>query len=258
MKADRPLLIYVPGMDGTGKLLRLQTKTLAAYCDVFCLSIPPDRLDNWEQLTKTALREIETALEGKSRRYVYLCGESFGGCLALKIALAAPWLFQRLILVNPASCFNQRPILGLGIGITRLLPDWLHGYSALSLLPFLADLSRIAPLDRQSLLASMKSLPPQVVSWRLFLLQNFQVSSAEFSRLTLPTLIIASAADRLLPSITEAQRLVKEIPNSKMVILPNSGHACLLETDVNLYHILDRQNFLELPIKQRDRGFKVI
>jgi pimeloyl-ACP methyl ester carboxylesterase len=243
---DRPLFIYLPGMDGTGKLLQVQTEKLATYFDIFCLSIPTDSLDNWQQLTKQALKSIESRLANSQNSSVYLCGESFGGCLALKIALAAPWLFQKLVLVNPASSFNQSPLLGLGIGITRILPDWLHSYSALSLLPFLADLSRIKPEDRQSLLAAMKSLPGAVVSWRLFLLQNFEISPAEFQRLTLPTLIVASAADRLLPSITEAKRLLGKITNSKMVILPNSGHACLLEREINLYDILDRHNFLTL------------
>ncbi len=247
MQSARPLLIYVPGMDGTGKLLQVQTENLEMCFDLFCLSIPKDSLDNWEKLTQKALNSIETSLANASISSVYLCGESFGGCLALKIALTAPWLFQRLILVNPASSFNQRPLLSLGVGITRLLPDWLHGYSALSLLPFLADLNRIDPNDRQSLLTSMKSLSPQVVSWRLGLLQNFQVSQAEFNRLTLPTLIIASAADRLLPSIAEARRLIDRLPQSKMVILPNSGHACLLEKEIDLYDILDRNGFLELP-----------
>jgi hypothetical protein len=30
-----------------------------------------------------------------------------------------------------------------------------------------------------------------------------------------------------------------------MVLLPHSGHTCLLETDVNLLDILKSQNFLE-------------
>jgi pimeloyl-ACP methyl ester carboxylesterase len=34
-------------------------------------------------------------------------GESFGGCLALRVAAAAPELVARLVLVNPATCFQQ-------------------------------------------------------------------------------------------------------------------------------------------------------
>jgi pimeloyl-ACP methyl ester carboxylesterase len=38
---------------------------------------------------------------------VTLVGESFGGCLALRVAAAAPGLVARLVLVNPATCFGQ-------------------------------------------------------------------------------------------------------------------------------------------------------
>jgi len=33
--------------------------------------------------------------------------ESFGGCLALRLAAAAPHLVKALVLLNPATCYNQ-------------------------------------------------------------------------------------------------------------------------------------------------------
>ena len=63
-----------------------------------------------------------------------------------------------------------------------------------------------------------------------------------------PTLIVASAADRLLPSLEESGRLVRVIPNSQRVILPNSGHTALLESGISLARIMDRTGFLpEVP-----------
>lgn len=59
-----------------------------------------------------------------------------------------------------------------------------------------------------------------------------------------PTLIVASAADRLLPSLEESGRLVRVIPNSQRVILPNSGHTALLESGISLAGIMDRTGFL--------------
>ena len=46
----------------------------------------------------------------------------FGGCLALRVALAAPELVQRMVLVNPATCF-ARSLGGLAgaIAATNLL-----------------------------------------------------------------------------------------------------------------------------------------
>lgn len=38
---------------------------------------------------------------------VLLTAESFGGCLALRCLAAAPELFERAVLVNPATCFAK-------------------------------------------------------------------------------------------------------------------------------------------------------
>jgi len=75
----------------------------------------------------------------------------------------------------------------------------------------------------------MRSVPPETVLWRLSLVKEFDVDETQLRQLTQPVLVIASALDRLLPSITEARRLVKILPNAQMVVLPYSGHACLLK-----------------------------
>jgi pimeloyl-ACP methyl ester carboxylesterase len=176
---------------------------------------------------------------------VYLCGESFGGCLALKLVLEEPSLFERLILINPSSSFNQRPLLSLGIQVTQWMPSFfLHPASAMGLLPFLAALERISASDRMALFDAMNSVPPRVVSWRLTLLKNFSVANEDLRCIAQPTLIIAGRHDRLLPSMEEARRLVSYIPRAKTVVLPESGHACLLESDVYLDEIMQAKNFL--------------
>ncbi len=241
---DAPLFVYLPGMDGTGELLQTQADKLASCFDLRCVSIRIDAYSNWQTLAQDTVELIKTELTRKTNQEVYLCGESFGGCLALKTALAAPFLIKKLILVNPASSFNQFPILGLGVGITPWLPTWLHRYSAAGLLPFLAKLNRINDCDRLKLVESMKSLPPQVVSWRLSLLRDFKVADEQLRSLKIPTLIIAGAEDSLLPSVEEADKLITLLPDARKTVLPQSGHACLLETSVNLYEILVTENFI--------------
>ncbi|HHP7231667.1 MAG TPA: alpha/beta fold hydrolase [Xenococcaceae cyanobacterium] len=232
-------------MDGTGRLFGTQTKKLAACFNLRCLAIPPNDLSDWDSLTYRVVKLIQEELATMGKDRFYLCGESFGGCLALKIAEAQPELIEKLILVNPASAFPDQPLLNWGIPLTRyLVPDWLHPTSALALLPFLAELSRIQRRDRQALLQAMKALSRDVVSWRLFLLQQFMVSEYRLSLFKGPTLAIASAADRLLPSVAEAKRLIKIFPQGKMTILPQSGHACLLEKTTDLFEILRKHRFL--------------
>ena len=242
--SDLPLFLYLPGMDGSGRLLTTQTQKLASRFSLRCLSIPTNDMSDWRNLTNTVIKLVEEELEATGKERLYICGESFGGCLGIKLAEAKPELIEKLILVNPASAFNEQPILSWGIPITRYLPDWLHRTSAVALLPFLADLSRMEKRNREALLQAMKSLPPQVVSWRLSLLQKFMVSPSSLEAFPREVLAIASRADRLLPSVTEAEKLVNVFPKATIEILPESGHACLLEKSTDLYEILQKNQFI--------------
>ena len=249
LQPQYPLFVYLPGMDGTGQLLRSQTAGLEAGFDVRCLAIPREDFNSWDVLTNNVLNLIHAELEKREQRSVYLCGESFGGCLAQKIAVAAPTLFKRIILINPASSFHLRPWLNWASQLTYLAPSSLYDISALALLPFLAALQRISRSDRQELLKTMRSVPPATVLWRLSLVKEFNVNEQQLRHLTQPVLVMASACDRLLPSLAEARRLVNILPNPKMVILPSSGHACLLETDINLYDVMKAHNFLDSNVE---------
>ncbi|HEY9607396.1 MAG TPA: alpha/beta hydrolase [Allocoleopsis sp.] len=252
LNPNYPLFVFLPGMDGTGRLLRSQTKGLETAFDVRALAIPPDDLTNWQDLAATVVHLIEEALNDRASHSVYLCGESFGGCLALKVALLAPHLFRRIVLINPATSFNQRPLLRWGAQLNRLIPEYFYDLSALALLPLLSNLERLLPVDRRALLDAMRSVPAKTANWRISLVSEFDVDETALRRLTQPVLVIAGGADRLLPSVSEAERLVHCLPNAKMNVLPQSGHTCLLEADVNLFDILKDQNFLEASVPNQD------
>ncbi|MBD1931207.1 MULTISPECIES: alpha/beta fold hydrolase [Cyanophyceae] len=245
MNPDHPLFVFLPGMDGTGQLLRSQTTGLESGFDIRCLAIPADDLTSWEELTEQVVALVEAEVKKQPNRSVYLCGESFGGCLAMKVALRSPKLFDRMILVNPASSLNQRPWLRLGSQLTHLVPELIYRLGAVWLLPFLAHLERILPSDRQALLDAVRSVPPKTIVWRISLVRDFHMEESKLRSLDLPVLAIAGGADRLLPSVAEAQHLASVLPNAKMLVLPRCGHACLLEADVNLYEIMKAENFLE-------------
>lgn len=246
LSLEKPLLVFLPGMDGTGQLLRTQTAGLEKIFDIRCLAIPPDDLTDWEELTEKVVGLVEAEqLNRPAGQPIYLCGESFGGCLALKVALHSPHLFSRIVLVNSASSFHRRPWMLWGGQVIQWFPDFLYQLSAIGLLPYIAALERILPEDRTALLQAMRTVHKATSIWRLALLKSFQLENLPLYRLTQPVLVIASGSDRLLPSIADAQQLVKLLPAARLLVLPHSGHACLLEADVNLHQILKSQNFLE-------------
>ena len=99
----------------------------------------------------------------------------------------------------------------------------------------------------------MRSIPPAIVAERLTLLQNFGKEQINPSHIQAPSLILASQRDLLLPSVEEAQRLQGQITNAKIQLLPNSGHACLLEKELSLGQILKNAQWLPEKITLNKR-----
>lgn len=242
---NSPLFIFFPGMDGTGELLQTQLEGLEAGFNIRCLSLPPDDLTDWEGLIVQTAQLIQTERQRNRNKLVYLCGESFGGCLALQLAIHKPELFEYLILVNPATSFSSQNWMGWGASITQWLPESVYQLCTFGLLPFLIIPERVSSHNRQALLRAMQSVTSQTAAWRLSLLSQFKIEDYSFDHIKQPVLVIAGEADRILPSDAEAERLVNYLPNAQKVILPESGHACLLETEVKLPDILQRHNLFD-------------
>uniref|UniRef100_UPI00308467B2 alpha/beta fold hydrolase n=1 Tax=Petrachloros mirabilis TaxID=2918835 RepID=UPI00308467B2 len=250
VRRSRPLFVFLPGMDGTGTLLHQQLDGLDTEFDVRCLAIPEDDLTGWDDLVAQVLTLIRQEQQLHPRP-LYLCGESFGGCLALKLAGSAPQLFDRLILINAASSFARLPWLKWGSLLSSWLPTPLYQWSATGLVPFLIEPSRVRLTERHALLSAMQSVSPRSAAWRLSLLRDFDLQQIPLKRLHQPTLVIAGGCDKLLPSVEEARRLVKLLPSAHLRVLPASGHACLLEAETNLYRILDWEGFVPQAMLQR-------
>ncbi|GAB4544664.1 MAG: alpha/beta fold hydrolase [Pleurocapsa sp.] len=215
-KPDRPLLVFLPGLDETGKdLMTRQTASLSASFDLRCFVIPPQDLDDWELLAESVLALTEAELDSNVKRSVYLCGESFGGCLALKVLLQAPQLFEKIILVNPASSFHRLLWLNLGSLLFPLTPDFFYNHSAWLTLPFLAPSDRLLPQARQDLANTIKLTPKQTAQQRLAMMREFKIDETK----------------------------LKQINQATVVTLPHSGHACLVEADINLDRIMQAHNF---------------
>lgn len=248
---EAPLLVYLPGLDETGKaLIALQTASFQQDFNVRSLVIPPDDLDDWDRLAASAIALIKNELTRLPAHLpVYLCGESFGGCLALKVLLAAHELFDRVVLVNPASSLRRVPWLNLGIQLFPLVPEPLYDLSkAFSPIVFLAPPSRLSTEAYEGLMESMRSAPKETLLRRLSLMREFSIDESLLRKITCPVLLIGSQEDRILPSVDEVYRLSKILPRAQVVTLPHCGHACLVEDGINLDEIMRSHSFIA-PLK---------
>lgn len=218
--------------------MAIETAGLETAFDVRCFVIPPDDLTNWEQLADQVIALTRVELDGRSQKSIYLCGESFGACIALKIMVQAPNLFKHFTLINSASSFHRVPWLTFGSLLFPWTPQLMYDISSSISLPFLAPLERLSPSGRHGLWLSTRDAPQHTAAQRLMLMRTFRIDESALHQITHPVLLIASQRDLLLPSVDEAQHLAKIFPNAQVITLPHSGHACLVEADNNLLTIL--------------------
>ncbi len=231
-----PLFVFFPGMDGAGWLFDGQVDRLMKRFDVRQLAVSSDDRSHWSELTEQAVKLI--ASEQSAGQELYLCGESFGACLAMQVAGKLGNAVNELVLINPASSFARFPLLAAGSVLSNLLPDVMYSLSAKILASFLINPDRVTAIEQQRLVEAMLSVHPKSAAWRLALLRQFQVDTVVPKLADISTVLIAGECDRILPSVFEIRILQRLLPKSKMIMLPNSGHACLLERDLYLADLL--------------------
>lgn len=289
-KADatsKPLAVYLPGLDGTGFSASSQFAYLSKEFDLVALNIPAsDRSDVFE-LVRVVCEYLEAHIA--SRRSdgettdVFLVGESMGGLLALCVACERPDLITRLILVNPASSFDKSvwPVLGPAL---PSVPEELWSAVPYALTPVLIDPVRMAtgvvekfasdanasgdPVNTAvesvrelaALLPALGALaeiiPRDALAHRLDKVLRAgceYLNEDDYRRLTsirVPTLVVASENDQLIPSLEESERLRKFLPNCKVEVVRDASHALLQEPKTNLMEIARRNGFA--PRRQSD------
>ena len=92
-----------------------------------------DRSD-WDSLVAQLVPLIRKLVAlSQHHSSVTIVAESFGGCLALRLALAVPELIDRMVLVNPATCFKQSYLGITGLvartSLLSLFPERLYQVS---------------------------------------------------------------------------------------------------------------------------------
>jgi pimeloyl-ACP methyl ester carboxylesterase len=234
MTNEKPLMVLIPGMDGTGLLFYRQAPLLTPRFNVVTHRLSDDR-DRMERLVDDLLvRLTEVAPPGAQ---ALLVGESFGGALALSFALAHPGRVAGLVIVNSFPYFNPQLRLRLAIRGLSLLP-WgamravrrATAWRMHSKHTHREDLRRFRSLMRQTTRAGYVN--------RLRILTDYDVRP-RLREIQSPTLFLASSDDHLVPAVQQARLMAGEVPRSAMRVLDGHGHICLIAPDLNLLEIVD-------------------
>jgi len=160
---SKPLLLYLPGFDGTLLAPFLQFPELSTEFEVKGMTVGMDDRSTVEELRNGVLNYIASIVneEGpsidwsaskgrsdKKGRPVYIIGESFGGILTLEVALAIEdeidkgsntnINLQGIVLINPATSYDRSNLFDQGPPLTKL-PSILYPFALLSIIPLFTD-----------------------------------------------------------------------------------------------------------------------
>ncbi|CAM9453397.1 unnamed protein product [Chrysoparadoxa australica] len=257
----KPILLFLPGVEGLGISGQGQFGKLQATYDVHQLILDRADRSTFADLTKAVLSFLCS-----SPMPAIVVGESFGAVLALGVALAEPDSVERLFLVNPATSFPRTawPILGQVLANTDDRAFTAAGLAAfIGLIPDAAQVGDVIGtlLDPRKKIALRKrpaalvdrlrylwgeigqvseNLPPETLRWRLryWLGSGCAKVDDKLADVKVPVTVIAGTADRMLPSVEEARRLASLIPVCNTVILKGHGHASLFDDRFNLHALI--------------------
>ena len=116
----KPIAIYFPGLDCTGISAEGQFHDLANTYELWRMTVDNcDTSTSFTDLVGTAVQFINDLVEGGDRK-VTIIGESFGGLVAPAVTLRSQTMVSGLVMVNPATSFDDTMWSTVGPLLTSL------------------------------------------------------------------------------------------------------------------------------------------
>ncbi len=228
-----PPLVFVPGMDGTGRLFHRQIPRLARRYRVATYALR-DSADRMDVLVADVARVVRAVTPAEAPAVVV--GESFGGAVALSFALAHPELVRALVVLNSFPRFLPQFQLQLAIGALRLVP-WQTMPLVRRLTAFRLHSRHTHRAEIRRFLEVTRETRREGYLDRLRILRRYDVRE-RLAALRMPTLFLASELDHLVPSVREGRYMAERVPGATLRILPGHGHICMIAPDFDLAQLL--------------------
>lgn len=220
-------------MEGTGKLFYRQEPSLREHYTVVALPSRDHSPFDYEDL----IGDVLNVMKEEHAEKATIVAESFGGTVALQFALQHPERMERLVLINTFPYFRRRIRLHLGLILLPFtfipLGNTIREFFYKVALGFEGvekeDISKLCECSFSHGYATSRN--------RMQLVKGLDVRN-QLSKMQVPVTIIASARDKLIPSVKEARWMASQLPNARVVILPEHGHTPLVTRTFSLLSVL--------------------
>ena len=224
---DGPALVYVPGIDGTGRLLLGQEPVLAESFHVCCLAYRGTAKEpggaTYEALAASVWQALaESGLEGP----VLLLAESFGGAVALHAAMLAPDRVRALILVNSFAHYSKRWSLRLGRWLLPFIPAAWYAFGRRRFGPR-AMFGKLRDPDVKRRFQEFRSGGvPEGMQARLAMIAGLDLRP-RLAEITSPVLLVVSERDRVVAARRAAAEMAAGLTRVSVRHIRNAGHIVL-------------------------------
>jgi pimeloyl-[acyl-carrier protein] methyl ester esterase len=202
--APLPMLVLLPGLDGTGKLFAAFVRALGAGVESRVVGYSPDEPLGYEELESKVRAQLPL-----DRSYVLL-GESFSGPIAMRIAARAPARLAGVILCGTFAS-NPYPWLAWARPFVFLLPFKSLPRWVRAPLMWGSKNPRRAPGNAERAIAGVAGA---VVRRRIAAI--LAVDAVEsLDRIAIPALIIYARHDRVVPHVA-TESLIAHLPGAEV------------------------------------------
>lgn len=223
-------VIYIPGIDGTGELLLGTAKRIEAGFRLVRTSyraepVPRERaaeVDTYPALAASiAARCEELGLPG-----VLVLAESFGGAVALQLALERPDLVRGLLIVNSFARYPARERLAWARLGSPLVPRFAFDLGR----RLLAAHALFGLYREPAAIAAFRGLPGTFFDGayhrRLAMIESLDLVP-RLPEVRCPAALVAGDADRIVPSVACLSEMAAGLPDATLEVVPGGGHMLL-------------------------------
>lgn len=233
-RGSGPAFVYVPGIEGTGKLFYKQIDDLAR--DHTVITFPLRGRGRYEM--EALVGDLIWIIRDAGFESVTALGESFGGLLLMSAALVHPEYFERMILVNTFARFEQQAKIKLGVALFSFLPyPAMKAYRRITAGRTLFD-AGVSEEDRSACREHTRSVPCEGYLSRMRIIRDTDLRE-RLREIRVPTLVVAGKEDRLLNAERAARIIAAAIPRSRLKLLEGAGHLALVSGRVRVRDWLD-------------------
>lgn len=192
-----------------------------------------------EQSIELYAKQVVDWMHSLEMYRVFVIGHSLGGAIALEIARMFPKSVPGLGLIGVGAR------LQIPIEILDHLINPVTVQAALNQVTSLSFCSETNPRLVELFSKQLTKVRPGVLRGDFLASQEFNVTDKPMN-VTIPTIIIAGAQDKIVP-LSSTQLIVSQFSQGELSVIPDAGHMLMLEkpreVSHRLFQFLGRQRF---------------